>query len=57
MEALAVPWGKVGVVVVKRRAGRGQATPRLVVLTETSWGALRSLPIDDHKKTEEVVTE
>ena len=28
---------KRGVVVVKRRAGRGRKTPRLVVLTETVW--------------------
>lgn len=45
MEVLTIPRSKVGVVVVKRRAGRGQATPRLVVLTETSWGALRRFPV------------
>ena len=28
---------KVGIVVVKRRAGRGQATPRLIVMTEAVW--------------------
>lgn len=44
LEALAVEMatlgqerGKVGVVVVKRRAGRGQVTPRLVVCTEAVW--------------------
>jgi len=29
--------GKVGLVVVKRRSGRGQPTPRLVVMTEQMW--------------------
>ncbi|MBI3458454.1 MAG: hypothetical protein HY002_21995 [Candidatus Rokubacteria bacterium] len=28
---------KLGVVVVKRRAGRGLATARLVILTEAVW--------------------
>ncbi len=32
--------GKVGVVSIKRRAGRGQPTPRLLVLTEDGWRAL-----------------
>lgn len=31
---------KCGVVVVKRRAGRGRTTPRLIVLTETVWRRL-----------------
>jgi hypothetical protein len=30
---------KLGVVVVKRRAGQGRATPRLVILTEAVWRA------------------
>lgn len=29
--------GKIGLLVVKRRAGQGQVTPRLVVLTEDTW--------------------
>jgi hypothetical protein len=29
--------GKAGVVVVKRRAGSGRATPRLVVMAEDVW--------------------
>lgn len=29
--------GKMGLVVVKRRSGRGQQTPRLVVMTEPVW--------------------
>jgi hypothetical protein len=48
LEALAVEMakvghqrGKVGLVVLKRRAGRGQATPRLVVMTEAVWRGLR----------------
>ncbi len=32
--------GKAGIVIVKRRAGRGTRTPRLVVLTEPAWRAL-----------------
>ncbi len=31
---------KHGVVVVKRRAGRGRRTPRLIVLTEIVWRTL-----------------
>lgn len=31
---------KIGVVVVKRSAGAGRATPHLVVLTEGAWRAL-----------------
>ncbi len=33
------PW-KCGVAVVKRRAGRGRKTPRLIILTETVWRRL-----------------
>ncbi len=47
LEALAVEAdqlgaqrGKVGAVVVKRRAGRGKTTPRLVVMTETAYRAM-----------------
>lgn len=29
--------GKVGLVVVKRRGGKGRDTPRLVVMTEEVW--------------------
>ncbi len=31
---------KLGVVIVKRRAGRGRRTPRLIVLTEAVWRTL-----------------
>lgn len=31
---------KCGMVVVKRSAGRGRRTPRLIVLTEAAWRAL-----------------
>jgi len=34
--------GKVGVLVVKRRAGIGRPTPRLIVVTEAVWRSLRS---------------
>jgi len=43
MARLGVPRGKVGVVVVKRRAGRGMVTPRLVVMTEGVFRAWQSL--------------
>jgi hypothetical protein len=36
---------KLGVVVVKRRAGRGQKTPRLVVCTEAVWRELNGGPV------------
>ena len=37
MERLGAARGKAGIVCVKRRAGRGQPTPRLIVMTETAW--------------------
>ena len=47
LEALAVAAaeagrtrGKVGIVVVKRRAGRGRPTTRMVVMTEAAWRLL-----------------
>ena len=50
LEALAVEMarlgatrGKVGMVGVKRRAGRGMVTPRLVVMTEGVFRAWQSL--------------
>jgi hypothetical protein len=43
MEGLAVERGKVGLVVVKRRAGKGTPTPRVVVMTEKTFEALRSV--------------
>ncbi len=46
MEGLGEEQGKAGLVVVKRRAGRGQATPRLIVMTETVWRALKVTPVD-----------
>ncbi len=36
-EHLGVEVSKTGVVVIKRRAGAGCQTPRLVVMTETVW--------------------
>ena len=35
--ALGQEQGKLGLVTVKRRAGRGTPTPRLVVMTEGVW--------------------
>jgi hypothetical protein len=43
LERLGEAEGKAGLVVVKRRAGRGRATPRLIVMTEPVW---RRLVID-----------
>ena len=40
MSALGEGQGKIGLVVVKRRAGRGKETPGLVVLTEDAWRKL-----------------
>ena len=37
MERVGTERGKTGLLVVKRRAGRGQPTPRLVVMTEAVW--------------------
>ncbi len=37
MAALGQEQGKMGLVTVKRRAGRGTPTPRLVVMTEGVW--------------------
>jgi len=48
LEALAVEAaelgrmrGKLGLLVIKRRAGAGRPTPRLVVLTEHAWRSLQ----------------
>ncbi len=40
MAALGGEQGKIGVVVVKRRAGRGKETPGLIVVTEEAWRKL-----------------
>ena len=40
LERLGEAEGKAGLVVVKRRAGQGQATPRLIVMTEPVWRRL-----------------
>jgi hypothetical protein len=40
MAALGQEQGKVGLVTVKRRAGKGIHTERLVVMTEGVWVAL-----------------
>ncbi len=40
MAALGQEQGKVGLVTVKRRAGKGIHTERLVVMTEGMWVAL-----------------
>ncbi len=40
MATLGEEQGKVGIVVVKRKGGRGRETPRLIVLTETAWREL-----------------
>lgn len=40
MERIGAQKSKIGVVVVKRRAGKGTPTPRLVILTEAAWRTL-----------------
>lgn len=46
LERLGEAEGKAGLVVVKRRAGRGQPTPRLILMTEPVWRRLAPmLPI------------
>ncbi len=40
MERLGAEKGKIGLVVVKRRAGRGHPTKALVILTEAAFLAL-----------------
>jgi hypothetical protein len=39
---------KIGLCLIKRRAGRGRATPTLCVLTESAWRAMNGrLPLPD----------
>ena len=40
MEELGAEKGKLGLVVVKRRAGRGTATPHLIVMTQAVFEML-----------------
>jgi hypothetical protein len=41
---------KVGLVCIKRRAGRGAATPALIVMTEASFRAMSGpLPGEPHE--------
>ncbi len=40
MATLGEEQGKVGIVVVKRKGGRGRGTPRLIVMAETAWREL-----------------
>lgn len=42
MESEGRQRGKCGLVIVKRRAGKGCRTPRLIVLTEETWGILQA---------------
>ncbi len=41
MAALGQEQNKIGMVVVKRKAGRGIPTPRLIVLTGDAWRRLQ----------------
>ncbi len=43
IEQIGAEKGKTGILVVKRRAGRGQPTRTLVILTETAFLTLASL--------------
>ncbi len=48
---------KPGVLVVKRRAGRGQPTPRLIVVTEAVWRGLHgAVPDPDSTPNPEAPT-
>ncbi len=47
MATLGAKRGKVGVVVVKRRAGRGMPTNRLVVMTQAVFEAVFAIPVKD----------
>jgi hypothetical protein len=39
---------KIGLVLVKRRAGHGNATPRLLILTEAAWRTMNGrLPLPE----------
>jgi hypothetical protein len=39
---------KIGLCLIKRRAGRGNATPRLLILTEGAWRAMNGrLPVPE----------
>ena len=40
MATLAQDQDKVGIVVVKRKGGRGRETPRLIIMAETAWREL-----------------
>lgn len=44
MQAVWSERGKIGLVVVKRRAGSGRDTPRLIVMTEEVWRELSATP-------------
>ena len=44
---------KLGVLVVKRKAGRGTPTPRLIIMTEETWKRLR----DNHATLEKGINE
>src|SRR5262249_3485199 len=51
LESLGKQHGKVGAVVVKRRAGCGRMTPRLVVMTEEAFRNLQAQAITTHHHT------
>ncbi len=40
MATLGEEQDKVGIVVVKRKGGRGRETPRLIIMAETAWREL-----------------
>lgn len=46
MAALGQQHGGAGVVMVKRRAGRGQPTPRLIIMTDRVWRHLARPPLN-----------
>src|SRR2546425_9850340 len=48
LDELGCTQSKLGVVCVKRRAGRGCRTPRLIVMTETAWRTLQAMTFQSH---------
>jgi hypothetical protein len=48
LEEVGLTQTKLGIVCVKRRAGRGYKTPRLIVMTEAVWRTLQAMTVQSH---------
>ena len=53
MALIGTDRGKAGVVVVKRKAGRGAPTPRLVTMTESIFERLLKRPSECRARAEQ----